>query len=384
MIVKTMLADADGDIPVSSENTGTPFKISPVETHPFLTLGDYFQAVEVFLLKDKAKRLRAAIYDLRQVRVDPEDIDKILIRSEKHGVLYHIASVEVFYMGFQTRLSVSTAISDRAKKWLLHEFKVITHLNKNLGLPYLPKVFSLGEVPCRSREGTETFMTLSLAEWFEDHHEWHFAEDDKEKGQRIRVWDLKRGCRFLSEKSKYDLFRQASRILTLYYDTRDFRQIYPWHHAAGDFTVKSEGGRTEVRLTTARRYEPVMAFPDDAATGPLVALTNFFLNLTIKMRIDKIDGTGDVFWAGEDILPAVIKGFFQGIGKKEAKGTTHLGKGADFPALLKSFNRDEIEGLIMPLLDLYSKEDPADFSVIRENLSDHASQLFRALRDFHG
>jgi hypothetical protein len=248
--------------------------------------------------------------------------------------------------------------------------------------PYLPGIYALGEEHFHGHDPKGS-MLLMLGEWFDDFHEWHLVPDPEGGGQRVCLWDTIQGERLATEEQKREIFRQASRILTLYFDDDDFRHIYPWHHAAGDFIVRTRSGRTDVRLTTARRYEPIMAFPSRDKIHAPVALVTFFLHLGLRMRLDKREGTGEVIWAAEDVLPCVIGGFLQGMEMKEGQGGG-LFKGGEIAALLKSFTGDEMMGLMNPLMDHYEREDPADFAMIRRNLSRHAEELHRALQDFPG
>jgi hypothetical protein len=225
---------------------------------------------------------------------------------------------------------------------------------------------------------------MCLTEWFDNYHEWHLSNDEKNAVQRIHIWDQRDGYRFASTEESDNIYREASKILTLYYNTRDFRQIYPWHHAAGDFVVKPGPGNVKVKLTTARGYEPVIAFIKDADINPTVALTYFFLNLTIKMRLDKLDGTGVVAWARRDALPAVVDGFFEGLLIKEQKNDLHVGQAKDLITLFKGFDEDEFRRLLSSMMDLFRGQDPGDFSVIQSHLNDHAKALSSAIQAYRG
>lgn len=93
-----------------------------------------------------------------------------------------------------------------------------------------------------------------------------------------------------------------------------FSQIFPWHHAAGDFVVRFRDPGLDVRLVTVRDFRPM--FDAGATEAPrwfLEALLLFFLNLTIRMRLDRLDGVGDLVWADQWVLLAAIEGFFQGL-----------------------------------------------------------------------
>jgi len=374
MITKYIFLSPEGDIPVGPIDLAKPFKITPSEKHPFLTLGDYFKAIKKFILKDKVGYLTALLSDRLDKSISFDRINKLLIRSEKHGALYHLASVEMFVDGQPIKYAVSTAVSDRGKTYLNCEYDALNYLEESFNLPYLPKVYFRGEGWLYAGDRKES-LAMFLAEWLENYHEWHLSMDEKEKDQKVCIWDQKTGHRFASQKETLEIFRQASKILTLYYDTGDFRQIYPWHHAAGDFVVKTWKGKIDVKLTTARNYEPVMTFLKEEDTNPLVAIIYFFLNLTIKMRLDKIDGLRDVAWAEDFVLPAVMEGFFEGLKTKEQEGSYRLGRIQDLHSLLKSFSWKEIYKLFQPLLEFYREDDPDDFSVIKMNLEGHVRQL---------
>jgi len=105
------------------------------------------------------------------------------------------------------------------------------------------------------------------------------------------------------------------------------------------------------------------------------------LNLTIKMRLDKLDGTGDVAWAGRDALPAVVDGFFEGLKIKEQENDYHLGQVKDLVTLFKGFNENELQRLLSSMMDLFRGQDPGDFSVIQSNLESHAKELSSAIQN---
>jgi hypothetical protein len=307
-----------------------------------MSLGHYFESIHRFVLDEKWDNLVAVLNESTQKEIDPENIRQVLIRSEKHGALYHLASIEVLASGVQRKFALSTGVSKRGKDWLNHEFEVIRDLNHATNLPYLPRVYFKGEVTCRTGNEGET-MVMSLAEWFGDYHEWHLSMNEKEGGQQILIWDQAKGYGYASMQESHKIYREASKILTLYYDTRTFSQIYPWHHGAGDFVVKREQGEIEVRLTTARKYEPVMVFMEEAQINPLVALIYFFLNLTLQMRLDKLDGTGDV-----------------------------------------TFSREDLSSILDSLMDLHRRQDPEDYRIIQSHLETHGKAVYEGIQGLPG
>ena len=333
------------------------------------------------ILKDNRETFLTLLRDQSNRHVGADLIKEVLIRSEKHGALYHFASVEIFIDRQRVKYALNTAVSERGKAWLSHEYFLLGHLGETLNLPYLPRVYFKGQIERRVSSGKES-LCMVLAEWFEDYHEWHHSMDEKDKAQKLCIWDQRCGHRFASEEESFEIYKQASKILTLYYDTRSFRQIYPWHHAAGDFVVRVRDVKIEVRLTTARGYDPFMGFVEEEDINPLVALIYFFLNLTIKMRLDKLDGIGEAAWAEDYSVHAALEGFLEALHIMESEGRYDLGKSEDLLSILKSFTHEELHALIHPLLEAYQEEDPGDFLVIGKNLGDHTEQLFRVIQRF--
>jgi hypothetical protein len=382
MIVQYLFSSPEGDISLIPDALARPFKITPSIDHPFLTLGDYFKALEKFLLKDQSQSLVVLLEDRLDRRIHLDHIDKVFIRSEKHGALYHLGSVEILIDRQRAKYAVNTALSERGKAWLNHEYSLLGYLAETFNLPYLPRVYFKGELEHKAGTKKES-LSMFLAEWFEDYHEWHLSMDEKDRAQKLRIWDQRCGHRFATEEESYEIYKQASKILTLYYNTQSFRQIYPWHHAAGDFVVRISDGKVDVRLTTARGHDPFMGFVEEEDINPLVALIYFFLNLTIKMRLDRLDGMGEAVWADGYSVRAALEGFLEALHIMEREGRYDLGKLEDLLSVLKSFTHEELHALYHPLLEAYHEEDPGDLLVIEKNLEDHTEQLFCANQRFH-
>jgi hypothetical protein len=375
-----LFSSPDGDHPLDTHSLGQPFLLAPSEPHPNMTLGQYFETIQHFILKENWDNFIAVLNDSTEKNIDSSDIRQVFIRSEKHGALYHLASIEVLAPGFQRKFALSTGVSQRGREWLNHEFAVIRDLNLATNLSYLPQVYFKDEVTSRTGNGN-VLMVISLTEWFEDYHEWHLTLHETEQRQQIFIWDQTMGYRYASKEEGYEIYRQASKILTLYYDTRNFSQIYPWHHGAGDFVVKREQGKIDVRLTTARKYEPVMEFVEEAQINPLVALIYFFLNLTLQMRLDKLDGTGEVIWAEDWILSPVIEGFFEALRLKEKQERDHPIVVDDFLSLLKGFSPDDLNNLLDSLMDLHRRQDPEDYRIIQSQLKEHTKAVYEGIQN---
>lgn len=387
--VRYLASSPYGDIVVDDAKCQTPMILgrsdvidtSNLDDRSRLTYGHYFGAIKRFISKDSYGLLVNTVSERLNKTITLGDIDEILIRTEKHGALYHSASIDVIAEKTSTKFAVNVAISEKGKEWLRHEFSVLKELNSKFKLPYLPSTYFQGKVNYRSTNDTEESMLMFLGEWLEAYHEFHLSIDKRDSRQKIIVWDVDNGYRYISDKQGREIYKQASKILTLYYDTHDFRQISPWHHAAGDFVLKITDANIDVKLITARQYEPMIVFLEDAAHINLMALVCFFLNLSMRMRLDRFDGIGDIAWAGDFCLDGVMEGFYEALKFKERTGAYGLGRVQEFIDLLKCFTQDDLECMFNALIDACNKA-AHEFPVIINNLDRHTKKLYSVIQTF--
>lgn len=368
-----------GDVPVNNETLSRPFIAEPLQYHPFMVLGDFFDAVRDFILGKEEQRLTTLLSQLWGLKDNHDDIDTIVIRYEKYGTLYQIASTDIISGDKNVKFAVSAALTPSARENIAIEYNLISELNTKTGLSYLPSVHFM-DTQRIEKDGRIETMVLSLAEWFESYHEWHFSKDEEEKS-RIVIWDMGGGNRFTSELESFEIIRTASKILTLYYDVDTTKRIIPWHHGAGDFIVHTAFGNIDVRLVTARGYEPFSFQDNSGPIDPYQGLLLFLMELTIKMRMDKMEGVGDTTWADNIFVAAAVQGFFQAMRiKEEIQGESGSFKVDTFIALIKALSQDEIEKLIHSQLDEYRALDTSDCQVIKAHLEEHARDLVNVLQ----
>ena len=379
-----LISDEKGDIPVSSEMMHTPFKTTLSEEHRSLTLGDYFRGVESFLFHDRGKAFAEAVArehveDARAV----EEAREAWIRSEKHGADYHVAGVRVLSGNHELKVCVCTAVTQEAQSRLAEEARNLRALGRTIYPSYLPRQYLSGYAPGREDFGKPSLFML-VGEWLEDYHEWHLAPDGSGNDgfPPVCIWDYQRGCRFSNPSESWELFRQAAMILTRYYDFDSFCEIGPWHHAAGDFVIRSTEQSVDVRLTAVRGYRPLPIL-SGAGVGDVpveTALFYFFLNMSVRMRLDRVDGVGERLWAEAFPVEAVLAGFLDALRCRERDGAYPPGKAAGFILLLKSFSRDELEKAFSPLVALFALENAAEFTLIHRHLGGHVSRLHQAFQ----
>lgn len=367
-----------GDIIADDTMLERKFAMGPSECHQFMTLRDFFDCIKRFLLPEKGSCLPEILALVWGRPVKGEEIEEVVIRYEKYGTLYQICSIDVSVAGTPARICASVAFSGKAKQTLEREFKLMALLEEQKGLGFLPRVYKKDRIKVDKAGSTESLLVV-LLEWFEGYEEWHFQRN---KGPtQAFIWDMREGYRFLSEAQTFDMVYQASRILTLYYDVESTRRIIPWHHGGGDFIVRVSEDGVDLKLITARGYEPIRLNVDE---GLLDALCSFFIETITKMRLDKWEGMGESTWADLFILEAALQGFFNALKDKEARGEMRGLSAAAVLRRLKSFDAGQLMSLVKRCVVDMRADDVSDYMVALRHLDDHASEIHAAIRSFTG
>ena len=348
-----------------------------------ISYGDYFKAVRTFLANDRFSAVRDSFEGLDQKDLNPADIEKIDIFLAKHGEFYHPARVETVIGGRRAALALNVALTQVGRQSIHREFHCLKRLETEFQSPYLPRVYRLGNGVTASGHTVRMFS----GEWFEDHCEFHLSKDPSGGGNKILVWDVNHGNFYLSPRETRDLYRQAAFILSTYYNAETFEQIYPFHHAAGDFVLKRRDRKIDLKLITVRNYAPLhrdkkalQADGKERAGICLNSLLVFFLNMMMRMRLDRMDGVGEMVWAGETAVRGAVEGFFQGLENKpsirDLPGPTedilHL--------YLLELSLSEMADFCAAIVQKGYHPRAPETAVIKGNLASHAACLHDALR----
>ena len=344
--------------------------------------GDYFTAARYFLEQDRSKIITRAVSQQIHREVTSQEIEEIRIFLEKHGEFYHPARIETILHETAIAFVLNVAISDPGKNCIQREYRLLKQLNENFPFSFLPKVFGQG---CVSVTGDE--IRMFLGEWFQGYNEFHVSFDPADKKHKILVWDHEHGNYFLTDDQAANLYRHAASILTRYYNVKTFEHIFSWHHAAGDFVLKCQNNRIDLKLITVRQYRPLFEnniesedeIPD--AERILEALLVFFLNLAIRMRLDRLDGVGKIVWSDDIAIKATLKGFFEGLTSKPQLSTFAKPLIYCFRHHLLSCTRAELLDLNRSIVQTYHSQAP-EVSVIRQHLTQHVEDLYHAIQHY--
>jgi len=378
-VVKYLFESPEGRVAEASEkDLGRPLILSLEGTHDSLTLRDYFHAIEQFLIKQNPDKLVEALrVNLNDPSLSIDSISEIDLYSVKVGAFYHIAEVNILCKGTSAKFAVSAAFTPSGRKCLENDFRTVSKLRELTAEPCLPRPYFIGT------PGTGTWchnFRMALWEWLEGFHEWHFSTDRNTGDQRIVLWDSIHGMHFLNSDEEKEIFRQIARILTLCFNTENTDQVCRWHHAAGDFIVNHQGHSIETRLTTVREYHPVLDYQGYTQEDINLHLLFFFLDLTVRISMDRLDGTDTPVWADSTFLTPVIQGFMEGLSIMEDQKRIGPGQAKEFMLLLKSMSVEELRQVFQPLREIYQHENSMDSQLISDNLEDHIKNLYKTLQ----
>ncbi|MCP4353951.1 MAG: hypothetical protein GY795_51550 [Desulfobacterales bacterium] len=343
----------------------------------FISYGDYFSSVHSFLTKNRCEIITSAVSLLADQDVKTEDIKEINVCLEKHGEFYHPARVEVCADRTKFLFVVNAAFSSAGKNGIEKEYNILKRLNNEYPYSFIPKIYGEGRACLNKSLEIRMFM----GEWFEGYNEFHLSHsplkpEQTDTQKKIVVWDTEKGNYFLSKEKTMELYEQASMILTSYYNFETFEQIFPWHHGAGDFVVKVCNDKTDLKLITARGYFSLVQTPDSDPDSILGAMLLFLLNLSIRMRLDRLDGIGDIAWSEDIAVKGTVKGFFRGLALQSQAGLLPDQFDVFFRNYLSSCTLSDLSDLFSNVVNTYNPGAP-EFPIIKQNLKNHTDSLYR-------
>jgi hypothetical protein len=98
------------------------------------------------------------------------------------------------------------------------------------------------------------------------------------------------------------------------------------------------------------------------------------------MRLDRLDGTGDIVWADNIAVEGTIKGFREGIKTQTRSGVLPFNFIYELRTYFKFISENELFELSKTITNSFNQTAP-DMPVICRNLAKHSSELFHALKN---
>jgi len=342
-----------------------------------VTYGDYFEATGAFIKKNNYEVILTALSCINK-NISLEQINEINISLEKHGPFYHPSKIEAVTENSVIPFVLNVAVSKIGIECIHKEYFTLKKLNSEFYNSFIPAVYGQDDFIGRNNLQIGMF----LGEWFEGYSEFHFSKDPSDGKEKILIWDNLNGNLFVSADKAIEIYMQASMIMTCFYNVHTFEQIFPWHHAAGDFIVKQTDDSLDVKLITARQhsslFEPTVQTKDQGLI--FEGLFMFLVVLSIRMRLDRIDGTGNIVWADTLSVEGTIRGFREGIIIKSKSGVIPYNFLDEFRIYLQSRSKNELFELSKAIINSFNQSAP-DIPVICRNLAKHSSELFHAVKN---
>lgn len=328
---------------------------------------DYFRALRSYVTGPGQRHLQRALAARLPAQTAPRHLQRVTIRLEKHGEFYHPARLALETSGTTVSLVLNVAVTPAGRSWMASELAALPRVAARLPAGCLPTVYGEATLP-----GPEqTPLAMFLADWFDGFHEFHLSVEPRRGRQGLIVWDTAAGLYHLSDEQQAAVYRQSAYLLARAYDPTTTEQIYPWHHASGDFILRA-GEAIVLRLVTVRQFAPTLGGEperlDEAAR--LTALLAFFLNMTLRNRLDRLDGTGPIAWAEPLAVPATVEGACRGLDAPTAEA---------LKGLVTALPLSELIDILAALGERYHLM-PMELDAIRANLAPHAELLLETFR----
>ena len=348
----------------------------------FFCYGDYFTAARSFLSANNCKTTITAVSQITNQSIKLSDIKEINIFQEKHGEFYHPARIETIIREKKFSFVLNVAVSETGKSCIKREYELLQRLNSKFKNSYIPDVYCKDEI----RLNNNLNVSMFLGQWFEGYNEFHLSYEQADSSKKILVWDPACGSFFLSKNQTRKLYRQAAMILTLYYDIETFNQIFPWHHAAGDFVIKIKDDEIDLKLITVRQYAPIFDTNDITERKDkdlkliIEGMLVFFLNLSIRMRLDRLDGVGDIVWSDDCAVEETLKGFYQALTLKPQIPLIPAPQADFFRDYLSALPESQLYDLSLSIADAYNPVAP-EVPIIKDQLKSHVVSLYNAIKE---
>lgn len=355
----------------------------PKETLAFsFSYGDYFTAARTFLSANDCKIINGAVSQSTNQSITLSDIKGVNIFQEKHGEFYHPARVETIVGDKKFSFVLNVALSETGKTCMKREYELLQRLGSKFNHSFIPHVYGKEDIYLDN----DLQVSMFIGQWFEGYHEFHLSQQHAGSSKKIFAWDPGCGGFFLSKNQTRTLYRQAAMILTLYYDIETFNQIFPWHHAAGDFVIRIEKNKVDLKLITVRQYAPLFDHnyrveeKDRSLQFIIEAMLVFFLNLSIRMRVDRLDGVGDIAWSDDCAVGETIKGFYQALALKPQVSSIPEPQVDFFFDYLSALPESQLYDLCLSIADAYNPASP-EVPVIKDQLKSHVASLYHAIKE---
>ncbi len=325
-----------------------------------LTIGDYFLAAKEFLLRENCQMLMSAMKS-HGSRSGPEQVELWL---EKHGAFYHPLRVVVKDGVPPAHFVLNGAVSKPGLSLIEKECSLLSALAHEIP-SFIPRIDGSGMVLVEKGE-----IGFFLGQWFEGFREFHITSINGV--EQIGVWESNGKIHYLDLEKASLIYENIAYALTMAYNIDTGEQIFPWHHAAGDFIVYIDQPDFPIKLITVRGYGPLIVIDRDDGTGIqiLPSLLFFFMNLTLRMQMDRMDGVRESVFLGDKVLKTTVDGFLTALDTKDPTGDLREG----FKEFFQGFSLEQLMLMVIQVLEDWPPS-ARELPVIQNHLHSHCDQI---------
>lgn len=96
------------------------------------------------------------------------------------------------------------------------------------------------------------------------------------------------------------------------------------------------------------------------------------------MRLDRLDGVGELVWSDDVAIQGTLDGFFRGLALKAEDGIISESFISFFQSYLSRCEKVDLYDLLQTVADRYNQDAP-EIHLIKENLETHATVLHNAI-----
>ncbi|BCS98164.1 hypothetical protein DSLASN_37960 [Desulfoluna limicola] len=332
-----------------------------------LCYGHYVRAVESVLDSEGGRVVSGLLHT--HFPENPPEVLSIHVAILKHGHFYHPACMTLHTAEGAYPFVINLAVTPEAGGCARREYALLGKLAHRSEA--LPRVQSLESVMVDGHT-----VVLFFGEWFEGFHEFH--ETRGPEGDQVVVW-AGEDHRLVSKEVETSIYRQTAEILTLLYNPLTFELVQPWHHAAGDFVVNIESAKARVKLITVRQYTPMVNLEEVEAEDLLEGALLFLMTLSIRNRLDRYDGIGEVAWVGDHGVSATVEGFFDGLMGRDDIGGLDGPFGGWVAKYLAAHTLDEFQETALAVVSSFNPR-ASEMGVLKEHLADHVAVFYGVIK----
>lgn len=349
----------------------TKDELLPYDKKNGVTYKAYMDGIQTFVLKNLNEIQKLVSYK----NGCSDEISSIDLVAEKRGADYFPASVRVHAENQEYWFVANVALTERGLSRIEKDFFLLKELGSLDEAKFLPEVFFLSQPNDSEPSDGMAPNSIFLAEWFRGYHEFHVTEPKWGSTDDFILWDTENGYEKFKLPVALLLIEKVSYILSCFFDPSGFREIYPWHLAAGDFIARLRP-EPDVKLITVRQYQSRITFNKDSEKSVTQALIFFFANLSVRSRLDRIDGIGELVWLSRQFVGPALKGFLDALASKKLQGDIGNSFVNEFIETMRRLTVQEWAGIFAETLESYNHK-ASDFKIIESNLVDHIFDVYQ-------